>query len=148
MVNARYVQVLHTTLPMKHLRLSILLFSCPAFRKLRRIPQSVTSLLGGASEDPYAVEYKPPGETESEIYQQLSGLPYRHLAHQNIALGKEIGCGYVNNIHQARVNIGWYLASAIWPEVCTVDRVHIFAEPQARQISTRSTVRTEGHITS
>ena len=55
---------------------------------------------------------------------------------------------YVNNIHRARVNIGWYLASAIWPEVRTVDRVYIFAEPQARQISTRSTVRTEGHITS
>ena len=32
---------------------------------------------------------------------------------------------YVNNIHRARVNIGWYLASAIWPEVRTVDRVHI-----------------------
>ena len=29
---------------------------------------------------------------------------------------------YVNNIHRARVNIGWYLASAIWPEVCTVVR--------------------------
>ena len=55
---------------------------------------------------------------------------------------------YVNNIHRARVNIGWYLASAIWPEVRTVDRVYIFAEPQARQILTRSTVRTEGHITS
>ena len=55
---------------------------------------------------------------------------------------------YVNNIHRARVNIGWYLASAIWPEVRPVDRVYIFAEPQARQISTRSTVRTEGHITS
>ena len=40
------------------------------------------------------------------------------------------------------------LASAIWPEVRTVDRVYIFAEPQARQMSTRSTVRTEGHITS
>ena len=24
---------------------------------------------------------------------------------------------YVNNIHRARVNIGWYLATAIWPEV-------------------------------
>ena len=22
---------------------------------------------------------------------------------------------YVNNIHRARVNIGWYLASAVWP---------------------------------
>ena len=32
---------------------------------------------------------------------------------------------YVNNIHQARVNIGWYLASAIWPSVRTVDRVYI-----------------------
>ena len=31
------------------------------------------------------------------------------------------------------MNIGWYLASAIWPEVRTVDRVYIFAEPQARQ---------------
>ena len=54
----------------------------------------------------------------------------------------------INNIHRARVNIGWYLASAIWPQVCMVDRVCIFAEPQTRQISTRPTMRTEGHITS
>ena len=64
------------------------------------------------------------------------------------AVSTLVGGYYVNNIHRARVNIGWYLASAIWPEVRTVDRVYIFAEPQARQISTRSTVRTEGHITS
>ena len=56
-------------------------------------------------------------------------------------------CCYIHvlTIHQARVNIGRYLASAIWPQVCTVDRVCIFAEPQTRQISTRPT---EGHITS
>ena len=52
----------------------------------------------------------------------------------------------INNIHRARVIIGCYLASAKWPQVCTVDRVCIFAEPQTRQISTRPTVRTEGHI--
>ena len=34
----------------------------------------------------------------------------------------------------------------IWLKVRTVDRVFILAELQARQISTRSTVRTEGHI--
>ena len=76
---------------------------------------------------------------------QICRLGQRATVHASghMALAK-----YVNNIHRARVNIGWYLASAIWPEVRTVDRVYIFAEPQARQISTRSTVRTEGHITS
>ena len=37
--------------------------------------------------------FKPPAKTEDGIYEQLSGLAYKHLRRENVQLGKVLGSG-------------------------------------------------------